>query len=115
MRIKEWDNKIIFLHEVIEGVADRSYGIHVAQMAGLPLSTVARAAQVLAGLEQEKAKQGITAKDLPAYDAAATPTAPPKPFNPALGALLSTLDPDALSPKEALETLYKIKELGDAP
>ncbi|MGB9153574.1 MAG: DNA mismatch repair protein MutS, partial [Alphaproteobacteria bacterium] len=111
MRIKEWDNKIIFLHEVIEGVADRSYGIHVAQMAGLPPSAIARAEQVLAKLESEKAKQGKIAEHLPAYDAAATPVAPVKPISAALETVLATLNPDAMSPKEALELLYKIKAL----
>ena len=111
MRIKEWENKVIFLHEVIEGVADRSYGIHVAQMAGLPSSAVARAQQVLAGLESDKLKQGKIAENLPAYDASAAPVPKAKTLSAELDAVLSTLDPDALSPKEALEILYRVKEL----
>jgi DNA mismatch repair protein MutS len=112
MRIKEWDNKIIFLHEVIEGVADRSYGIHVAQMAGLPLSAIARAEQVLEQLERDKSKQGKIGENLPAYDPSAPITPPHKTISAALEALLVTLDPDALTPKEALEVLYRIKSLG---
>ena len=111
MRIKEWDNKIIFLHEVVEGVADRSYGIHVAQMAGLPPSAIARATQVLETLENDKAKQGKIAEHLPAFDAAAAPSAKAKPMAPELERLLSVLDPDGMSPKDALETIYKIKTL----
>jgi DNA mismatch repair protein MutS len=111
MRIKEWDNKIIFLHEVIEGIADRSYGIHVAQMAGLPASAVARAQQVLSGLEQDRTKQGKIGETLAAYDPAAAPVATPQVLTAALEEVLSSLDPDALSPKEALEILYRIKGL----
>ncbi|MFA4994416.1 MAG: DNA mismatch repair protein MutS [Bdellovibrionales bacterium] len=115
MRIKEWENKIIFLHEVIKGVADRSYGIHVAHMAGLPASAIARATQVLTEIESEKAKTGKTkgdlAKNLPAYDAKAVPLPKAKTMSKELEAALSALDPDALNPKQALEALYKIKGL----
>ena len=114
MRIKEWENKVIFLHEVIEGVADRSYGIHVAQMAGLPPSAVARAQQVLSGLESDKANQAKIGAELPAYDAAAVPAAKAKILSAELDAALSVLDPDTMSPKEALEVLYRIKELARA-
>jgi DNA mismatch repair protein MutS len=111
MRIKEWEGRIVFLHEVIAGAADRSYGIHVAQMAGLPPATIARAEQVLAGLEQEKAKQGNLAESLSAYDAKTPPPAKQKILNAELDSFLSALDPDALSPKQALEILYRIKTL----
>ena len=111
MRIKEWENRIIFLHEVINGVADRSYGIHVAQMAGLPPAAIARATQVLTSLENEQTKQGKIADNLPAYDATATLAPKPKTMSPELTSALASLDPDALSPKEALEILYRIKGL----
>jgi len=115
MRIKEWENKIIFLHEVIKGVADRSYGIHVAQMAGLPATTIARATQVLDALESEKAKSGKTngkfGANLPAYDAKTAPTPKTRTMSKELEAVLGALDPDALNPKQALEVLYKIKGL----
>jgi len=111
MRIKEWENNVIFLHEVIEGVADRSYGIHVAQLAGLPPSAIARATQVLSGLESNKDRKGLVASDLPSFDATATPQAKPKMMGTELEAVLMALDPDMLSPKEALEVLYQIKRL----
>ncbi len=109
MRIREWENRVIFMHEVIEGVADRSYGIHVAQMAGLPVSAIARASQVLAGLEADKLKQGKIADTLPVFDASAKIAPKVKTMKPELENILAELDPDALSPKQALEILYKIK------
>jgi DNA mismatch repair protein MutS len=109
MRIKEWENKIIFLHEVIKGTADRSYGIHVAQMAGLPQSALARATQVLEGLEKNKNTQRKISENLPAYDAQASLAPKAKEMNAELEKILTELDPDALSPKEALELLYRVK------
>jgi DNA mismatch repair protein MutS len=111
MRIKEWEGKIVFLHEVIEGVADRSYGIHVGQMAGLPPVVVARASQVLATLEKTKVQNVAIGASLPAFDAAATCAPKGKTVSAELDAILASLDPDALSPKQALEVLYKIKSL----
>jgi DNA mismatch repair protein MutS len=111
MRVKEWQGDVVFLHEVAPGAADRSYGIHVAKLAGLPPAVIARAEQVLATLEKgERRGQLIQmAEDLPLFTAAA-----PKPAAPsALDALLSGLRPDELSPKEALEFLYKLKGLLD--
>jgi DNA mismatch repair protein MutS len=112
MRIKEWEHEIIFLHEVIDGVADRSYGIHVAQMAGLPPSVIARAENVLASLESksEKGKGANLAETLPKYSAAA-PTSAAHIINPDLEKLLSSLKPDEMTPKDALEALYRIKKL----
>lgn len=110
MRIKEWDGKIIFMHEVIAGVADRSYGIHVAQMAGLPLAVIARAEQVLANLEQAKVGSGSALADLPVFDRAMAPKVTAKSMSESLQQILDTLDPDALSAKEALDLVYKIKQ-----
>ena len=109
MKIKEWQGDVIFLHEVAAGVADRSYGIHVAQMAGLPPAVIARATDVLATLESEggKSKGGDLAASLPAFDAAKKVKAV-KPMPEELGALLGTLKPDELSPKQALDALYAI-------
>jgi DNA mismatch repair protein MutS len=111
MRVKEWQGDVVFLHEVAPGAADRSYGIHVAKLAGLPPPVVARAEEVLALLE--KGEQGGAlarlAEDLPLFTAARA-TAPPPAPPPALAAL-ATLEPDALTPREALETLYKLKGL----
>ncbi len=111
MRIREWENKIVFLHEVIDGVADRSYGIHVAQMAGLPASAIMRASQVLAQLESQKQKSGQAelAENLPAFDATAKVEAPAKKLSNELEAILTALDPDALNPRQALDMLYQIK------
>jgi DNA mismatch repair protein MutS len=122
MKIKEWQQEIVFLHEVAEGVADKSYGIHVAQMAGLPLSVTVRATQVLQNLEAQangKLTSGRRIKptdDLPLF--AATPVAVPAPtipaapsLDPELQVLLQGLKPDELSPKEALDVVYKIKQV----
>jgi len=112
MRIKEWQKEIIFLHEVIAGVADRSYGIHVARMAGLPRAVVARAEQVLKRLESKGGdKNGALSDDLPLFTTAQAP--PPPALDPELESLLQTLAPDELAPKQALELLYRIKQLVD--
>jgi len=114
MRVKEWQGDVVFLHEVAAGAADRSYGIHVAKLAGLPAAVIARAEEVLETLEKGEQGSALTrlAEDLPLF---AATRAPPEPKPPrALDALLDKLDPDALSPKEALEMLYKIKELASA-
>ena len=72
MRVKEWQNEVVFLHEVAPGAADRSYGIHVAQLAGLPAAVVARAEEVLAALEKGEQSGAVTrlADDLPLFAAA---------------------------------------------
>ena len=113
MRVKEWQGEVVFLHEVAMGAADRSYGIHVAKLAGLPPSVLARAEAVLVTLEkgEQRGQLAKLADDLPLFNAAAsaTPSAGPSP----LDALLSRLRPDELSPKDALEFLYKLKGLLD--
>ena len=111
MRIKEWKKEIIFLHEVAPGVADRSYGIHVAQMAGLPKAVIARAEQVLQRLESaENQKMADRAmNDLPLFNMASSSLAPT--IDPELEAFLNALNPDDLTPKTALEMLYRIKKL----
>ena len=72
MRVKEWQNEVVFLHEVAPGAADRSYGIHVAQLAGLPAAVVARAEEVLAALEKGEQSGAVSrlADDLPLFAAA---------------------------------------------
>ncbi|MEE9140887.1 MAG: DNA mismatch repair protein MutS [Alphaproteobacteria bacterium] len=114
MRVKEWRGEVVFLHEVAPGVADRSYGIHVGRLAGLPDPVVGRAEQVLGMLESSEQAGALTklADDLPLFSAArpqAGDAAPPEPS--ALEAALSDITPDALTPKEALELLYRLKEL----
>jgi len=112
MRVREWNDNIVFLHEVVPGVADRSYGIHVAKLAGLPAAVVARAREVLGALEEGREGHKPLARidDLPLFNA----TAPqPKPKSAVEEALRAT-EPDALTPKEALELLYRLKrELGN--
>src|SRR5476649_2564663 len=106
MRVKEWQNEVVFLHEVASGAADRSYGIHVAQLAGLPSAVVSRAEEVLRALEEgrEGHKPPARIDDLPLFGAAA-----PVPKTSAVEDALKTIEPDALSPKEALEVLYDLK------
>jgi DNA mismatch repair protein MutS len=115
MRVKEWQGDVVFLHEIAPGAADRSYGIHVAKLAGLPLAVIGRAEQVLATLEKSEPGSALTrlAEDLPLF--AAIPPRPAPVAAPApLDALLAALRPDELSPREALEILYKIAKLRES-
>ena len=111
VRVKEWQGNVVFLHEVLPGSADRSYGIQVAKLAGLPGAVIERAKLVLAQLESQDrvspARRLID--DLPLF-AAARPSSPPKP--PAVDdvkAALAALNPDEMSPRDALEALYALK------
>jgi len=115
MRVKEWQGEVVFLHEVVPGAADRSYGIQVAKLAGLPASVIERAKLVLAQLEAEDrmspARKLID--DLPLF-AAARPAVPlaRSDGDAALAALveaLTALHPDEMSPRQALEALYALK------
>ncbi|MGD8808820.1 MAG: DNA mismatch repair protein MutS, partial [Gammaproteobacteria bacterium] len=114
MRIKEWEGDVVFLHEVAPGAADRSYGIHVARLAGLPPGVIERAEAVLKTLESGEQSGAITrlAEDLPLFAALATPKpeAPPPGPGP-LEETLEALDPDDLSPREALDLVYRLKRL----
>jgi len=111
VRAREWKGDLVLLHEVAQGPADRSYGLAVARLAGLPPPVVARAKAVLAKLEAGKARTGGIAAgldDLPLFAANPEPEAPPlDPLREALGAI----EPDALSPREALDTLYRLIRL----
>jgi DNA mismatch repair protein MutS len=111
MKIREWQSEIIFMHAVIAGVADRSYGIHVAKLAGLPAAVIARAETLLSQLEQQHSKpRGKTTTELPLF-AQAPPVNAPEPvavLNPALEQLIKT-NPDELTPKQALELVYALK------
>ncbi len=111
LAVKEWKNEIIFTHRVVDGAADRSYGIHVAKLAGLPQSVTARADAVLALLQSGDQGNALSklADDLPLFAANET-IEEPQQTSPALEKLQQT-DPDSLSPKEALETLYELKNL----
>ena len=112
MRIKEWRGSVVFLHEVAPGAADRSYGIHVARLAGLPEVVLARAEEVLALLEQgdQAAAAARLANDLPLFQS--RPPAAPAPAEPApdpLRARLAAVNPDDLTPRAALELLYELR------
>jgi DNA mismatch repair protein MutS len=112
MAVREWEGEVVFLHEVVPGAADRSYGIQVARLAGLPETVLARARQVLGVLESRAS--GHTAPmldDLPLFAAA---PAPKKPEVNALSAMLDQVRPDDLSPREALELIYELKKARDA-
>ncbi len=111
--VKEWEGEVIFLHEVHKGAADRSYGVQVARLAGLPESVVERARVVLAALEQgerEGGRQKALIDDLPLF--AATPPPAPTPARESeLEKRLSGVHPDDLTPKQALELIYELKAL----
>ncbi|MGS1016004.1 DNA mismatch repair protein MutS [Allosphingosinicella humi] len=112
VRAREWKGELVFLHELASGPADRSYGLAVAKLAGLPSPVLARARSVLAKLEEGRAATGGIAAgldDLPLFAAvaAAPEHAAPDPVRAALDAL----DADALSPRDALDALYRLKQL----
>jgi DNA mismatch repair protein MutS len=118
LRVKEWKGEVVFLHEVGEGAADRSYGIHVARLAGLPAAVLDRAEEVLHRLEQGEAKgaPAALADDLPLFAAASrrnggatemTPEQGPDPIRE----VLCEVTPDALTPKDALDLIYRLRAL----
>jgi DNA mismatch repair protein MutS len=111
MRVKEWQGEVVFLHEIAPGSADRSYGIHVAKLAGLPQSVIARATAVLETLEKGEQSGALTrlAEDLPLFNLARRPAAAPR--QSALDAALGDIRPDELTPRDALEALYRLKGL----
>jgi DNA mismatch repair protein MutS len=112
VRVKEWQGEVVFLHEVVPGAADRSYGIQVAKLAGLPPPVIERAKVILAELE---AKDRVSPArrlidDLPLFAAAPRPAPPPQ--DAALQVVidsLKNLHPDEMSPRDALEALYALK------
>jgi DNA mismatch repair protein MutS len=103
MRVREWRGEVVFLHEVAAGTAGRSWGVHVARLAGVPAPTVRRAAGLLAALE--KGREPVIA-DLPLF-ASLPAESPPCPVCDALEAT----DPEAVSPREALTLIYRLKDL----
>jgi DNA mismatch repair protein MutS len=112
MRVTEHRGDVIFLHEVVKGAADRSYGIQVAKLAGLPRAVVQRARAVLAELERadRQSPRRKLADDLPLFAAMTAPEPePPAAAVPAaLATLLDGLDPDELTPRQAQEALYAL-------
>jgi DNA mismatch repair protein MutS len=111
VRVKEWRGDVVFLHEVVPGSADHSYGIQVAKLAGLPASVIERAKLVLAKLEQEDRAKPKGFEDLPLF------AAPYKPSQEMqddayelMVAAVAALNPDDMSPREAMEALYLLKK-----
>ena len=112
MKIKEFNEEVVFLHEVISGAADRSYGVHVAKLAGLPKVVIKRAEQVLQSLESDNSHKNVAelADDLPLF-ASLKPKEEVVPVKSELAEFLEHLNPDDLTPREALEKLYELKNL----
>ncbi|AZO72058.1 MAG: DNA mismatch repair protein MutS [Mesorhizobium sp.] len=113
MRVKEWEGDVVFLHEVGKGAADRSYGVQVARLAGLPEAVVARAKEVLHQLEEGEVsgKTNRLVDDLPLFSVAVKREAPKPVKSDALGEALGAINPDEMTPREALEALYRLKGL----
>ena len=116
MRVKEWKGTVVFLHEVAAGAAGRSWGVHVAELAGVPAPVVRRAASLLATLEKHGGPLGAAGAPLTALPlfAATLPrrrqtrhAREPDPLTEALAAL----EPDQMSPREALDALYRLKAM----
>jgi DNA mismatch repair protein MutS len=115
MRVKEWKGSVVFLHEVAEGAAGRSWGVHVAELAGVPAQVVRRASSLMAALEKHGGPLGKSAslQALPLFAATAEreePTPTVDPSAPLFDAL-KEINPDHMSPKQALEALYRLKGL----
>lgn len=114
--VKEWEGDVIFLHEVIKGKADRSYGVQVAKLAGLPSAVVERARIVLEALEKgdsdTKASPKAIIDDLPLFSAMPAPAPVQAPAGPSeVEEKLAEISPDELTPREALQMLYELKSL----
>jgi DNA mismatch repair protein MutS len=116
--VKEWNGEVIFLHEVRPGAADRSYGVQVAKLAGLPAAVIGRAQMVLEALEKGEREGGTKHKtlvdDLPLF--AATPAfhAPISTKGPSsVEARLAEVHPDTLTPRDALDIIYELKRLSE--
>ncbi|MEE8223832.1 MAG: DNA mismatch repair protein MutS, partial [Alphaproteobacteria bacterium] len=107
MGVKEWKGEVVFLHTVGPGTADRSYGIHVARLAGLPTAALDRAEEVLCAIEQGEKADAVSrlADDLPLFAAAPMTRRGPS----ALEQALDEVNPDQLTPRQALELLYRLK------
>lgn len=113
--VREWEGEVIFLHEVRKGAADRSYGVQVARLAGLPMSVVERAKEILHALESGERQGGAQPQalldDLPLFRAAPPPAPPTAPKASAAEVRLRDINPDELTPRDALELLYELKGL----
>ena len=112
--VKDWEGEIVFLHEVRKGAADRSYGVQVAKLAGLPDAVVARARDVLDALEKGEREGGgskAAIDDLPLFAAVPAKPLTPPPTGPSeVEKMLTDVLPDNLSPREALDLVYRLKD-----
>ncbi len=115
MRVTDWQGEVVFLHEVIEGAADRSYGIQVARLAGLPTSVIHRAKDILHELESadQSASVANIMAELPLFAAVPKTSHPLKLERDELREALKALVPDEMSPKDALNALYELKRLNE--
>ena len=115
MRVKEWRGSVVFLHEVAEGAAGRSWGVHVAELAGVPKPVVRRAAALLNALEKQSGPRsaGGALGALPLFAAVEPPVreADVPSRDEELRRMLAEIDPDRLTPREALDALYRLKSL----
>ncbi len=109
MRVREHAGELVFLHEVALGAADRSYGIHVAELAGLPASVTERAKVILETLEESRSASSLapTLDGLPLFEAGIVR----QPETDALRDALTEIDPDRLSPRDALDWLYRLRKM----
>ncbi len=115
VKVREWQGDVIFLHEVTPGAADRSYGIQVGKLAGLPPAVVERAKAILAELERGELERPVAAiiDDLPLFAAQLRQAEPAKPAQDRLREALGQLNPDEMTPREALEALYALRKLAN--
>jgi DNA mismatch repair protein MutS len=117
MRVKEWQDQVVFLYEVAPGAADRSYGIHVARLAGLPDAVIARAEDVLKVIEAGEKGSALVrlADDLPLFQAAAATSAPAAADTESspLAEALAEIRPDEMTPRQALDLVYRLKALAE--
>jgi DNA mismatch repair protein MutS len=116
MRVKEWEGDVVFLHEVTKGSADRSYGVQVAKLAGLPPAVIERARTVLDMLESgdsgpASGKSGKIIDDLPLFSVPVRTAPVHRPKTDPVRDALAAINPDELTPREALEAIYRLKNL----
>jgi len=111
MMIKEWNSEVIFLHTVGEGAVDKSYGIHVGKLAGLPTVVVKRAEQILEKLEAQNTHTTTIVDNLPLF--ASVMQEEESHQTSKADEMLRTINPDALTPKQALDLLYELKSLSE--
>ncbi len=113
VKVKEWQGDVVFLHEVVPGAADRSYGVQVAKLAGLPSAVIARARDVLDRLEAGERAGGAKAvvDDLPLFSVKPQTVSEQDPEIAALKDAMSALHPDHMTPREALDAMYRLKAM----